>query len=286
MKKIAFSLAAACALAATAQTETRGRPGLVVNKAYTTDALAKDMAARNMTTAMNRVTEALDGHLSAAVAGSRKFTVLMRGAEMNSLLGEPTRLGDALQLRENDYAVFIKLDSFLDATDRLANNGTVLVKRRFQLSGQVTIVGGATAEVLDISNLQVEKVDILQNDNAVQTDQRDGRLDAMMPLLAREFSEQSFERLMGVAFPMKVLDVEDDIITINRGEGFLAAGDIVEVFGKARVIMDDDTGEEIKVKGKSIGKATVISVEPNYAQAKTARGVDVPNGAEIRKTQK
>lgn len=286
MKQTLLSLAVCVfAMAVLAQTETRGKPGLVVNKAAATPALSADVQQRGMAMTFDRVLQSLDGHLSATAVGSRKFTVLERGDDLNTVLDDPAKLGQELKLRPSDYALLIKLDSFVDAKDSLADGDAVLVKRRFQLSGQVRIVGGTTAEILDMSNLQVEKVDVVQSDNAVRTNQQDARLDEMMPQLAREFAEKSFARLMGVAFPAKVLDAEDGVITINRGEGFFAAGDKVQIFGKAKTIVDEDTGETMKIKGKVVGSATVTSVEPNYAQAKADGAFTVTAGAEVRKAQ-
>ena len=282
MKKILLLAAtAALAITASAQTETRGRPGVVVTKATTTPALQTDMKNRGMEMTLERIKQALDGHLSAAIVGSRKFTVLVRNEDFQKL-DDPTQMLKALNLRENDYSVLIKLDSYLDTKETMAMDGKTLVKRRFQLSGQVMIVGGETAEVLDMSNLQIEKTDIVQTTVGQGAD----RLDEMLPLMTRDFAEQSYERLMGVAFPMRVLDAEDGVITINRGADFLNVNDRVEIFGKGRTIVDEDTGEELKIKGRSLGFATITSTEPNYSQAKANGTFDVPNGAEVRKLQK
>jgi len=279
MKKLLLIAAvSACALAANAQTETKGRPGIVVGKAKTTNALDADMAKRGMKTTMDRITEALDGHLEAAIAGSRKFTVLERKEWDEDVMDK----GNALKLRERDYAVSIRLDSFVDSSEKMQLEGKALVKRRFQLSGQVKIFGGVTAEVLDISNLQINpKPDVIE----VKPGQNTDRMDDMIPMLTRMFAEQSYERLMSVAFPMKVIDAEDGVITINRGEDFLSKGDIVEIFGKSRVIIDEDTEEEIKVKGKLLGKAKITSTESNYSQASAIGSFNVPEGAEVRKVK-
>jgi len=273
MKKIFLVAAvAACALTVSAQ-ETKGRPGVVVTKAETTKALADDMVKRGMKPTMDRITEAVDSHLEAAIAGSRKFTVLARG-----ITQDVSRRGTGIELTANDYTITIKFDSYLDNEEKLQN----FVKRRLQLSGQVTIVNAETWEVLDMSNIQIEETDTVQVTAGVNAN----RLDAMLPALTRKFAADSFERLMGVAFPMKVLDAEDGVITINRGEEFLSDGDKVEVFGASRTITDPDTGEKIKIKGKSLGTATITSTEPNYSQAKADGAFTVPTGAEIRKLQK
>ncbi len=287
MKKslLFISLLCGCALFVSAQTETIGRPGLVVNQAVATPALRSDLERRGMTASFERVLQSLDGHLTATVVGSRKFTVLQRGENLNAVLDDPAKLGQSLQLRESDYGLLIELDSFLDAKDQMDDGDTVLTKRRFQLSGQVRIVGGSTAEILDMSNLQVEKTDVIQTAKGISSTQYDARLDEMLPVLAREFAEKSFARLMGVAFPAKVLDAEDGVVTINRGEGFFAVGDKVQLFGKARTIVDEDTGEAIKIKGRVLGTATITSVEPNYSQAAIDGEFTIAAGAEARKAE-
>ena len=271
-KMIVIAATAACVLTVSAQ-ETKGRPGVVVTKAETTKALADDMARRGMKTTMDRITEALDSHLEAAIAGSRKFTILARG-----ITQDVSRRGEGIELTQNDYTILISLDSYLDNEEKLQN----FVKRRLQLSGQVKIVNAVTWEVLDMSNIQIEETDTVQVTAGVNAN----RLDEMLPKLTRKFAADSFERLMGDAFPMKVLDAEDGVITINRGEEFLSVGDKVEIFAKGRTITDPDTGEKMTIKGKLLGTATIESTEPNYSQAKADGVFAVATGAEVRKLQK
>ena len=273
MKKMfVIAAAAACVLTVSAQNATRGRPGVVVTKAEVTKALTDDMAKRGMKPTMDRITEALDTHLEAAITGSRKFTVLARG-----ITQDVSRRGTGVELSANDYSILINLDSYLDNAETFQD----LVKRRLQLSGQVKIVNAETWEVLDMSNIQIEETDVTQVSATVNAN----RLDAMLPALTRKFAADSFERLMGVTFPMKVVDAEDGVITINRGAEFLAEGDKVEIFGKSRSIVDPDTGEKMNIKGKSLGKATITSAEPNYSQAKADSAFDAPVGAEVRKAR-
>jgi hypothetical protein len=280
MKNALFVAAiAALAITASAQNETKGKPGIVITQAKATPALQQDMKNRRMEMTLERVKQGMDGHLSSAIVGSRKFTVLER-QDLDSVLDDPSRLGDSLKLRENDYAVLVKLDSYLDIGEKMTVSGKVLVKRRLQISGQVKIVGGVTAEVLDMSNIQMEETDLVDaNITAVD------RLDEMLPKLTRGFAEQSYERLMAVAFPMKVIDEEDGVITINRGADFLAKGDVVEIYGAGKVITDPGTGEKIKRKGKLLGTASITSTEPNYSQAKANGAFEVAAGAEVRKPQ-
>ena len=277
MKKIIlFNVIMACMLTASAQTETKGRPGVVIRNATATPALVADLQRTGMKQSFDRVAQSLDGHLAAAITDSRKFTVLVRGAQMASATDDISRIGQSLKLRENDYAILIDLDQFIQSKEKMGD----LIKHRYQISGQVAIVGGVTAETLDMSNLQAEKVEVVQASLG-----GDARLDKMMPELAREFATKSFERLMSISFPSKVIDVDGDFITINRGEGFFAVGEKIQVFGKGRTVVDEDTGEKISIKGRAIGTATIDSVEPNYSQATTDGTFAVTKDAEVRKVQ-
>jgi len=281
MKSILMVAAtAACVMTVSAQTETRGRPGVVVAPTLTTPILQQDIKRRGMETTLERIKQGMDGHLSAAIVGSRKFTVLER-AQLDSVLDDPTRLGESLGLRENDYAVIVSLDSYLDTPERATVGGKALVKRRLQISGQVRIVGGVTAEILDMSNLQLEETDVVDA-NITSVD----RLDEMLPKLTRRFAEESVDRLVNVAFPMRVLDAEDGVITINRGADFLSVGDTVEIFAKGRTLTDPDTGEKIQIKGRLLGVARITSTEPNYSQADPVGAYTVTAGAEARKANK
>ena len=240
------------------------KPGLYVLPTSATPGILENLQ-RKKDESFDRVLDALPQHLENVVQASRKFTIRTRG------MGEPT---------PNDFGMQITLDHYLDQPITRTVGGRRYEGRVLQLSGQVKIINADSGEVLDMSNIQLElggKDDLTQETTS---------LEAMLPKLSRKFAEQSYERLMAVAFPMKILDAEDGIITINRGEEFLAVGDKVEIFGKSRTIVDEDTGGKINVKGKSLGFATITSVDVTYSQAKADGVFEAPNGAEVRKVQK
>ncbi|MCL1887936.1 MAG: hypothetical protein FWF96_03585 [Kiritimatiellaeota bacterium] len=281
MKKILLTLAALAAFSATAQDTTTGRPGVAIAKTTATPALQKDMKDRGMETTLERVKQALDGHLAAAIQGSGKFTVLARGDELKGVLDDPSNLGDSFRLDKNDFAVFIKLDSYLDTKVQMPLDDMTLVKRILQVSGQVSIYGADSKAALDISNLQIQRFMVIGTD--IQTAEV---LDKMLPVITRVFAEQSYERLMDMTFPMRVLSARNGVITVNRGADFLSVGDVVDVFAEGESIEDEDTGEVIKIKGELLGTAKITSVEPKYSQAKANGAFTVEKGAEVRKQPK
>ena len=260
-----------------AQTEIKSRPGIVVLPAKSTEGLVDDMVKYG-DRGFSRVLDALNGHLEAAIASSQKFTVLERQG-LKDLLDDPAKLGQGLQLRPNDYGMIITLNSFVDQTEQLEN----LVRRRVQISGTVKIVGGKTAEILDISDVQISTNMVRQLVAGVDTTRIVAEMDAILPASARAFTDASVERLLGVVFPAKVIDVDGTTLTVNRGSGYFKTGDTVKLYGKEKVKVDPDTGEEIKIKGKFIGEAKVSDVDVSSAQLEVKQDLVVSEGAIVRK---
>jgi hypothetical protein len=108
-------------------------------------------------------------------------------------------------------------------------------------------------------------------------------MDAILPDAARAFTDASVDRLLGVVFPAKVIDVDGTTITVNRGSGYLKVGDTVKIYGSEKVKVDPDTGVEIKIKGKLIGEAKVTDVDVASAQLEALPGIVVAEGAIVRK---
>lgn len=266
-----------CVSLVVAQTDVKGRPGFVVIPAKATEGLLEDMAQFG-DRGFSRILDALNGHLEAAVASSRKFTVLER-ENLTDLLDDPAKLNQSLQLRANDYGMLININSFVDQTEQLDN----LVRRRIQISGIVKIVGGRTAEVLDISDVQISTNILQQLVADVITTRAIAEMDALLPTAARAFTDASVERLLDVVFPAKVVDVDGTTLTVNRGSGYFKTGDTVKLFGKEKIIVDPDTGEEIRIKGKRVGDAKVTDVDVTYAQLEISPGITVSVGAIVRK---
>ena len=244
----------------------RELPGVFTSKTRTAKTFDDDAAKTEMKASATRLTATIDERLSEFVAGSKKFTVLERDED-----SEEPGLG------ENDCAVLVQLGNFTDRRGRREVNGRAQNVRIFQLSGNVKIVGGPNAKTLSESAITVE-VD-------ANPTQQPATLEIMLPMLAREFAAQCYGKLLDVKYPMMVIDSADGVITINRGGDFLKVGDKVELFAKARVIVDEDTGDEMAIKGKPLGKATITSVEPAYSQAKADGAFEAPNGAEVRKSK-
>ena len=287
-KLMLASLLLATTLTAFAQRQT-----LAVDKVKASTSLTADIAKDNRAIQCARIVEAMDRHLISAITSSRKFTIVGR-QDLKAILDEQD-LGQsgivnqdtAAQLGEvkgAKYKLVTVVDHFQEETARAVFNENEKMKRRFQVSAQATIYDTSTGEVLDASNIQVEKVDVISIDPGT-SNRTGGRTDELMPLVTRELAEKTSARLIDVLFPAKIIDVEGTTITINRGEGFFAQGDVVTIFSQGKTVVDPDTGEKMTIKGKVIGTARITSIEPTNAQAELAPNVIVAVGAQVKKQE-
>lgn len=269
------------------------RQTLAVDKVKASANLTADIARDNRAIQCARIVEAMDRHLISTITASRKFTVVGR-QDLKAILDEQD-LGQsgivnqdtAAQLGEvkgAKYKLVTVVDHFQEETARAVFNEGEKLKRRFQVSAQATIYDTSTGEVLDASNIQVEKVDVIGVDPGT-SNRTGGRTDELMPLVTRELAEKTTARLIDVLFPAKIIDVDGTTITINRGEGFFAQGDVVTIFSQGKTVVDPDTGEKIAIKGKVIGTARITVVEPTNAQAQLAANVTATVGAQVKKQE-
>jgi hypothetical protein len=178
------------------------------------------------------------------------------------------------------------VDNFLEENveQTFAGTGRKGVKRRFQLSAQAKVYDASTGELIEAPNIQIEKVDAIINDGTQVTDAK--RTDDLMPALAREMAEKVAIRVVDVAFPVKVIDVEDKTVTLNRGDGGgIKAGEVWTVYGPSRNITDPDTGTVIKRKGRLMGKVKITSVDPDSSQGEIIEGEGIAIGAILNRPQ-
>jgi curli biogenesis system outer membrane secretion channel CsgG len=271
------------------------REVLAIGKIEPTKALADDMQRKGKTTEMRRVIEAMDGHLISALAQTRKFTLVGR-SDLADLLKEQD-LGDSGivdagtaaekgKVKGAKFRLVTTVDSFLEENVEqvFAGTGRKGVKRRFQLSAQAKVYDASTGELLEAPNVQIEKVDAIINDGAQVTDAK--RTDELMPALAREMAERVALRVVDVAFPVKVIDIEDKTVTLNRGDGGgIKVGEVWTAYGPARSITDPDTGTVIKRKGKLLGRIKITTVDPDSSQGEIIEGEGIAVGAILNRPQ-
>jgi hypothetical protein len=249
------------------------------------------MVAHGKELSFDRVIQAMDGHITSTLVQMRKFQVVSGtdldevvkvGAKGDSGGFDPSTVPAAARVKLPKFLVVTSVDSFLEENATAQFRDGAKTKRRFQISAQAKIYDTTTGEIMDSSNLQVERVEVLDKEASEVTDAK--RTDEMMPLLARELSERIAWRTADVVFPAKILEVEENAVTINRGDAFaLAVGDVMDVYAPAREVKDPDSGETIKRRGKKVGVVRVTAVEPTYSEGEIIEGEGVVAGCIVKK---
>jgi len=89
---------------------------------------------------------------------------------------------------------------------------------------------------------------------------------------AEQVASQSLNAIVGVAFPIKVVEVRDGEVRLNRGtDGGLMAGTVLRCFAAGRALYDPDTKELL---GRSEHAASTVEVTEVLATMTVARIVD------------
>lgn len=283
-----FVLAALLPAAAFAQQKT-----LYVARVSANASLQAEVAGDERARQLARVAESLEDHLISEIVASRKYKVLERSDALEELVREQSLTdsgliaGNGAQMNAMtgaDYALFVTIDAFQQTADVAVFNGVHRAKVRYQLSAQMRVVDASTAEILDASNVRLEKTDIA--DVANLSNRHLGRFDALLPALTREMAAKSTRFLVAATFPPTVIDVDENYITINAGEGVFSPGDTCRVYGRSRTVTDPDTGIVRKIKGRPVGTVTITEVESDYAQGEVDGTARVTVGAQVKPAEK
>ena len=266
---------------------------LYVARVTANEALKAEVAHDERAQFLGRVIESLDEHLITEIVSSRKYRVLERSDAMEELLREQAlneaglvakKGAQANEMIGGDYALIVSIDAFQQVTDTAVFNGVHRAKVRYQLSAQMRVIDTSTAEIVDASNHQLETVEIA--DVANTSNRRYGRFDAMLPKLTREMAKTGAKFLLAATFPPKIIDVDENYVTINAGEGIFKVGDVCKVYGKTRTVTDPDTGVTRKIKGRPTGTVKITEVEADYAQGELMGDARASVGSQVKPLSK
>ncbi len=283
-----------CGLLAASAQDTRAT--LTLGDVKATPAVEADAAKYMMKSAFGRVMDSLRPQLITSLNETRKFRIVGNEGVKEGLaeqdfagsgLANPDAAPELGMMKTAQYRLAVTVDHFLETreTAEFAEEGRKL-KRRIQLSAQAMLYDTTTAELVDAANVQIENTDIVAlAANEVNNTVPGARTDELMPQMARELAQKLAARVTLMAYPVKIIDVEDDYVTINRGAGFFSVGDRMRVFGPSKSITDPDTGKVIKRKGKPLGVVVIDTVEPDYAQGTIDADSEVKVGSLAEKIE-
>jgi len=260
---------------------------LAIAKVKATPAILVNASGNERRNSIDRMTQALDGQLVAALQQTRKFTVLAR-SDADSLVEENAASGKAFQFGESDLTLVVTIDDFQDFTQTatFAAIGKSATKRVIRFAAVAKLYETKTNKLIETANLQEQNLDT-EEDLALATSSGGALSDSLLLALTRRLSEKVAQRIADVAFPAKILAKTGNIVTINRGEGTgIASGQLWEVFALGAELIDPDTGAALGREELSIGKIRIQRVTARTAQGEVSgEDLGIERGAIVRRVE-
>ncbi len=101
----------------------------------------------------------------------------------------------------------------------------------------------------------------------------DGEASAQIESLARQAAEEAASRLATAAYPIRVVDVDGDVVYLNRGKAQgMKGGASCEVMRAGKSLIDPDTGQSLGSTTTRVGRLKVTDVEDKFSKATATDG--------------
>lgn len=269
--------------AAAAAQEAPGLKKLAVGKVKPGKALqaAADKSGKRLS--MDRMTEALDSQLIAALNSTRKYEIIGR-SDADALQEEAGATGRAFDFGDADYLLVVSVDDFQDVVERkhFAALGKTVSLRTIRFSAVGKVYDAKTNKIIETANFQ-ESV----NEPTEERGTTDGDLaDALLVQLTRGMAEKIAGKVVDVGYPARVLAKTNNVVTVNRGEGTgIEAGQLWEVFALGEELTDPDTGASLGREEMSVGKVRITRVTAKTSQAQIVEDSGIDRGALLRRVE-
>ena len=256
-------------------------------------ALAAASLRYGTTNSLDRISEALDSQLIAALSANNKFQIVSR-SDLNAVLKEqglsqsgnvdPNSAVQSFKLAGAKVILVTTIDNF---EDRIENGnfgvaGTAQ-NRKVTLSCVGKIYDAQTGNLTTSTNYQLTEADVRNNPSNI-TSHGGAWADDLLINLTRLMAEKIALRTTDILYPAKVIAKADNQITLNRGDGTgIAPGQIWIIYTAGKALIDPDTGENLGTEEVAIGKVRITSVTPRTASAELLedRGVSLLNVARL-----
>ena len=260
---------------------------VAVAKIKATPALLADAAGNNRKGSIDRMSQALDSQLIAALQQTRKFTLLAR-SDADALIEENAASGQNFAFGNSDLTLVVTIDDFQDFTQtaHFAAINKTATKRVIRFATVAKLYETKTNKLVETANFQEQNLDT--EEELANSASSGGELsDSLLLALTRRMSEKVAQRVADVAYPARILAKTGKIVTINRGDGTgIAAGQLWEVFALGEELVDPDTGASLGREEVSVGKVRVQRVTPRTAQAEvTGDDLGIDRGAVVRRVE-
>ncbi len=277
MKKIlSFALLAGVCFASALFAQDSGKATIAVTKVQTSEPLKQKLSKDGGLPALERVQAALADRLAAAMKQTGKFEVVTR-SDLDAVLAEQefADSGNAAvqsmagKLKGVDYVLTIKIDDFQDyvKSATFAQLEKTTEKRLLRLGLVANLIDVKTGVLKETVSVFLDQSDISEEETHVT---ENGKLnDSLIIAITQKASKRIAWEISYVVFPIRVIAVTGNIITLNYGEGSgIRPAYGFEVFAVGELLKDPDTGEILGHEEVPVGKISVLYVRPKFSTAK------------------
>jgi len=252
-------------------------------------ALAAAVQQYGTANSLDRISQALDSQLIAALSANNKFQVVSR-SDLASVLKEqglsqsgnvdPNSLIQSFKLAGAKVILVTTIDNFEDRTETgyFGTAGTAQ-NRKVTLSCVGKIYDAQTGNLTTSTNYQLTDADVRNNPSNIVASGGNWA-DNLLINLTRLMAGKIALRTTDILYPAKVIAKTDNQITLNRGDGTgIAPGQVWIIYAPGKLLIDPDTGENLGTEEIAIGKARITAVTPRTASAELLedRGVTLLN---------
>jgi curli biogenesis system outer membrane secretion channel CsgG len=107
--------------------------------------------------------------------------------------------------------------------------------------------------------------------------------DRMLERAVGRISEVLVGKVLDAVYPLRVVQVAGDVVTLNRGEGGdFKVGSTFDCFTRGEAIIDPDTGDQLGADETPVGAVIVTQVMAKLSKARATEGTAVPVDAVCR----
>ena len=275
---VAITLAAAAVISAGAFAQTE-KPVIAVGNLRNTAGLDA------------KVVEGLEDMFITALQKTGKFTVVERKqladiekeqnlSESLKLDGQDKNLAKVNKLTGAKYYILGSVTACEDRTKESVyeSMGVATTQHFSSVSLDIRVSDTTTGAVVQAVTVSREKKEV---DAGTTTIVGPPNISAgQMGQVVREAVNAAAVEVVNAVYPIKVMEIEDGIVFLNRGEGGgLEINQELLVYAVGKELRDPDTGEVIGTSDRPVGTVRVAEIMPKFSRAEIVEngGIEVGN---------
>jgi hypothetical protein len=222
-----------------------------------------------------------------ALVNARKFDLLER-EELKSVVKElnfgesdyadTEKVVKIGQLVGADYMVVpeIRYIQVISETKAMPYVGGNQVTIRCKMATSIRTVNVMTGKIISSNIKEVDKRKRVRDQDTPQTT-RIAALDLMADTF-RESGLREAANIVDVAYPIRIMSINGDIVMLNRGNGAIIKGETLKVFSTGEVMIDPETKENLGYQ-----EAYIATIKVTEVDQKTSKAVVIEKHGEIER---